>query len=276
MITYSIRFDDPGHSSPHEFERKIFELLNQYSICATVAVIPAHADEQGVIPLDQKTIPHLLDAHRSGIIEIAQHGYSHSSSRMGANSEFAGVSESQQQSLILAGRKILEEAFQTKITGFVPPWNTYDQATLRVLMQAGFSYISAGWELSTHDAGLISIPRTCNIWELKGAMLKARKFQAQQPLVIAVMHHYDFKEINPSSGRITLDELADILAWLRQQPDISCKTLSSVAGKIAAEPSAWLSFHRNRAKLPWLIRKHVPREMLMKASFLRVLRSALA
>jgi len=156
----------------------------------------------------------------------------------------------------------------------VPPWNAYDQATLRVLKQMGFRYISAAWEQSTHDAGFISIPRTCNIWELKGTMLRARKFQAQRPVVVAVMHHFDFKETNPSTGRFTLNELDDLFAWLQQQSDMSCKTLSSVANEIASEPDAWLSFHRNRAKLPWLIRKHVPREILMKASFSRVLFSA--
>lgn len=88
------------------------------------------------------------------------------------------------------------------------------------------------------------------------------------------MHHYDFKGINPSSGRITLDELAALFVWLNQQADFSRESLSTIATEKAAEPRACLSFHRHRAKLPWLIRKHIPRDMLMKASLLRVLRSA--
>lgn len=279
MVSYSIRLDDPGRTSPHELEKEIFGLLDRYSLRATVAVIPAHAEEKGEILLDQAAVPHLLQAHRDGVIEIAQHGYSHSpftSSNSAHQSEFVGMPPSQQAWRINAGRNILETVFGIRVTGFVPPWNTCDQTTVDILHEAGFKYLSAGWEHDLPKMQIVSVPRTCNIWELRGALIKARKFQDNSPHVVAVMHPYDFKEIDPIAGRITLNELAALFEWLHAQNDLSCKLLSEIADEISNDPGAWLSFHRNRAKLPWLIRKHVPREMLMKASFLRVLLSPLS
>lgn len=239
-----------------------------------MAVIPAYEKENGPQHLDTQSAAHLIEAQQAGIIEIAQHGFAHvarSQVMAGQYSEFVGLPLAQQHLLIDAGKRILEQVFQTNISGFVPPWNTYDQSTLKALAQTGFIYISAGLKYIGHNSSIASLPRTCQITELQSAITLARRFEAYSPHIIAVLHHYDFKEENPASGRINLDGFGSLLAWLATQPGLSCKTLATMATEIRPDGEAWLSFHQNRARLPHFLRWRTPHQMLMKASLFQVL-----
>lgn len=258
---------------------QIFDMLQRHGVCVTVAAIPAHQGPQGPMSLDKTNVAHLIAAHQSGIIEIAQHGFSHASHgrpiAIGENSEFAAVSVPEQRFMIENGKRILEEVFGTPIRGFVPPWNTYDQGTLVALEGAGFSYLSAGWEYSEHHPKLISVPRTCQIAELPRAVKLAKKYAGHNPYIVAVMHHYDIKEDDCPGEAISLGSLENIFARLGDESDVQCKTLSKIADEMASDAQGWLASHRNRAKLPYALRKYVPREMLMRRGFLPTLTNAL-
>ncbi len=278
MISFTIRLDDAGLRSNHSLERRIFDLLHQHGFCATAAVIPASEKENAPQHLDAQSAAHLIEAQQAGIIEIAQHGFAHaarSKVAAGKYSEFVGLPPAEQHLLIDSGKRILEQVFQTNISGFVPPWNTYDQSTLQALAQSGFSYFSAGWEYIGHDPSIASLPRTCQITELQRAINLAQRFEAYSPHIIAVLHHYDFKEEDPASGRISLDDFGNLLAWLATQPGLSCKTLATMATEIRRDGEALLSFHQNRARLPYFLRKRTPHQMLMKASLFQVLFGAI-
>lgn len=278
MISITIRFDDPGSLSDHGLEKRILNLLSRHKASATVAVIPACETEKGRVTLDTATAAHLIAAQKAGLIEIALHGYNHAAHgkdiAFGQHSEFASLPMAEQRAMIENGKCILEGVFQVPILGFIPPWNTYDQYTLKALAEVGFSYISAGWEYGEHHPSIISLPRTCDISELQRSVVLAQNFVSCNPHIIAVMHHYDFKEADAATGKFTLDEFERLLIWLKNQPKVQFKTLATTAQEPNAE--AWLSFHGNRARLPQFLRKYVPREMLMKASFLKVLLSPLA
>lgn len=278
LISFTIRLDDPGLRSNHSLERRILDLLHQHGLCATVAVIPAYEKENGPQHLDTQSAAHLIEAQQAGTIEIAQHGFAHvarSQVTAGKYSEFVGLPPAGQHLLIDSGKRILEQVFQTNISGFVPPWNTYDQSTLKALAQSGFSYFSAGWEYIGYDPSIASLPRTCQITELQHAIKLARRFEAYSPHIIAVLHHYDFKEEDPASGRISLDDFESLLAWLATQPGLSCKTLATMVAEIRHDEEAWLSFHQNRARLPYFLRKRMPHQMLMKTSMVQTLFSSM-
>lgn len=243
-----------------------------------MAVIPACEKENAPQHFDTQSAAHLIEAQQADIIEIAQHGFAHvvrSQVAAGKYSEFSGLPPAEQHFLIDSGKRILEQVFQTNISGFVPPWNTYDQSTLKVLAQSGFSYFSAGWEYIGHDPSIASLPRTCQITELQHAINLAQRFETYRPHIIALLHPYDFKEENPASGRISLDDFESLLAWLATQPGLSCKTLAAMATELRPDGEAWLSFHQNRARLPYFLCKRMPHQMLMKTSMVQTLFSSM-
>ena len=114
-------------------------------------------------------------------VEVALHGFNHQTNRReeaGGNSEFEGLGYDEQYMKISRGKAILENQLGLKITTFVPPWNSYDSTTLRVLEVSGFSTISAGlWGTCEGSSRLSFIPSTCSLSfeALKGAVLAARR-----------------------------------------------------------------------------------------------------
>lgn len=272
MIDIAIRFDDPSATSDHALECEIVRILAEQKACATFAVIP-YANRQ---PLQSEQVPHLIRAQSSGTVEIAQHGYSHEPG-VGISdtpSEFAGVALASQARNIADGKTALEQIFSGTIAGFVPPFNTFDQATVRALEQQGFRYLSAGGEHGLPNiADLSLVPRTCQVYELRNAVHEARR-RASAPLtIVAVMHHYDFREHGRADARMTLHEFADLLEWIRLQPGVRLCTLGTLAGLHNAR--TWrAAVQRNRwtQQLHWRLRPFLPQHCLMTRSLWRYLR----
>jgi peptidoglycan/xylan/chitin deacetylase (PgdA/CDA1 family) len=79
------------------------------------------------------------------IFEYALHGYRHAN-RTGfySGSEFGNVSRDVQARMIERGRRLLTDCLGTKPTVFIPPFETYDANTSRVLAAQGFVAVSSG------------------------------------------------------------------------------------------------------------------------------------
>jgi peptidoglycan/xylan/chitin deacetylase (PgdA/CDA1 family) len=230
MIRVALRFDDPSVATDHELEVAIFALLERYAIPATVAATPFHRQGEAYQALSTDNAPHLIAAHHKGIIEIALHGYSHeqrSSTRRGGESEFAGLAANEQARLISEGRDLLASIFGCDITGFVPPWNTCDTTTLETVRDLGFQYVSAGFETPSVRK-LTWLPRTCQFKNIVVAVEEARRYAWSRPLIIAVMHHYDFRELGSTQTHFDLTGLQERLAWLVAQQDLQIVTLDTM------------------------------------------------
>lgn len=272
MIDVAIRFDDPSATSDHALERELVRILAEQEACATFAVIP-YAER---LPLRAEQMAHLIEAQRYGTVEIAQHGYSHES-RTGesdAPSEFAGVNPAEQARRIAAGKIILGQVFDVTIGGFVPPFNTFDQATVRTLEQQGFQYLSAGGEHGFPDITHLSlVPRTCQAYELRGAIQEAQRRTAAAPSIVAVMHHYDFREHGRADARMTLHEFATLLKWIRLQPGVRLVSLKALARLHDARTwRAAAQRGRQAQQLHWRLRPFLPQHCLMTRSLWRYLR----
>ncbi len=263
MIDVAIRFDDPSALSDHALERALLQRMARHAVRATFAVIPCA--DQAVLRPDR--VPHLVEALRSGSVEIAQHGFSHQS--CGTDpilpSEFAGVDPAEQASKVAAGRTVLEQAFGIPIHGFVPPFNSFDRHTASALVDQGFRYLSAGGEHGPAETSpLAQLPRTCQITELRAALAEARRRPAGDLAVVAVMHHYDFRESGQADAPLTLQTLSELFAWLRQQPGVRLSTLGELAARHA--PQTWCrAVRRSRwvQQRHWRVRALFPRYSLM-------------
>lgn len=272
MIDVAIRFDDPSAISDHALERAILHAMDRHAACATFAVVP-HAGQQA---LSAGSVPHLIEARRTGRLEIAQHGFCHEPSRPDASlpSEFSGLDGAAQTEKITAGRTALEQVFGVAISGFVPPFNTFDQVTASILSEQGFLYLSAGSEHGLVESGhLAQLPRTCQITELRRALSEARRRPNGDLAVVAVMHHYDLQESGLAGAALTLQDLSELLQWLRQQPDVRLNTLSQLAARHDAR--TWhKAVQRNRwvQRRHWRIRSVFPRYGLMPYALFKYVR----
>jgi len=171
---YIIRWDDV---SPYQDEKKyhtLIDLFIKYDIPAVLGVIPQNQDQNirfGNLG-ETEYIDELQRLQKAGW-EIAQHGFRHLQHTQNGGilnlnkaSEFAGRKYEDQLADIEKGRKIIESYGFQPVT-FIPPWHSYDKATLTALNHAGFRIISDGMFLFPRRVGnLLQLPQI--FWSVPG------------------------------------------------------------------------------------------------------------
>lgn len=236
MIRFALRLDDPSETSDHGLEREIIRIVAQHRAVATFAVIPFSEVSGQMVPLSLESAAHLREAKHAGIIEVAMHGFSHQNRHVrpdGKPSEFFGVSEVEQAQLIRQGLNHMRALFSDLQFGFVPPWNSYDETTVKALERNNFTYLSADWKRPAEYRGALpAIPRTCHVSGARLAVEEARRFAYLSPIVVAMLHHYDFAESGDSAASVTLPEFGQLLGWLHAQPDVAVETLGQIASDL--------------------------------------------
>ena len=276
-INIAFRFDDPAADSDHSLEIAILDSFARHHLPLTVAVVPFSRIQNTLVPVTAKNIPHLLQAYRSGHIEIAQHGYVHESQSEMQNDEmskFVGVTEVRQLAYMREGLTQLRNVFGNTISGFVPPFNSMDATTMAVAHTLGFSYISAGWHLPAEHCGLpLLLPRTCLIYQLQQAIEEARLRLAMSPTIIVVLHHFNFREFGLDRAATDIATFDQLLAWLAKQPDITVRPLRELATELSPDPLI-KNFQRNltRLHLHWRLQLMLPKYCLLTKPLWRYLR----
>lgn len=267
MIRIALRLDDPSPVSDQELERGILEVLEDLEIPATFAVVPFARDEEKLVPLSTENVPHLLDAHTRGRIEVAQHGYAHdclTDSGQGAPSEFWGVPEDEQARRMDAGKTQLEQVFGQAIDGFIPPWNTFDDTTTQLLAERSYTYVSGSESTPPkHRPAFRLIPRSTDIHHLRQAHNEACRRPLLPSTIVAIMHHYDFQEATFNPGRLSLADFRKDLAWLKTQPGVEFTTVSQLASSMSAS-SSWSMYarHIRKSHLHWRLQRLLPNHLL--------------
>ncbi len=268
MIEIALRFDDPSPTSDHALEREIFRILDELDIPATVAVVPYGHVDGSLVPVSKDNVPHLVKAHSSNIIEVAQHGYSHAAltrSSTGSQSEFQDVPIEEQTRRIDEGRRLLEATFSSPIHGFIPPWNTYDAKTVRILEKGGYTYLSAGYPAPLESKPKLRlIPRTSQVLNLRQAYAEALSRFPLSARIIAIMHHYDFHEALINPGPLSLLNFREDLVWLLDRSNVKFTTIGRIAESIKV-PQGWAiqSRHQSKTRLHWRLQHRLPKHLLL-------------
>lgn len=275
MIRVALRFDDPSPISHREVEEGVIAALAENDARATFAVIPFKDTPAGRLAVDANNGSHLLAAHRAGVVEIALHGHSHLHLSPGAKpSEFSGVSAERQASLLAEAAGHLRVVFgEGSLSGFVPPFNSYDASTLLAVEHLGFRYLSAGWKNPEgYHGGLSIMPPTCKFAQLESAIDEARRYARFAPIVIMVLHHYEFRENCGDGSTLDMAGFTDRLRWLKQQPDVEVMSLAAMAaaGSPAASARA-LGIQQTKAMLHWRLQKRLPSRCQVDAPIWRLL-----
>ena len=269
MIRIALRFDDPSATSDASLEDSIFHVLQRCGIPATVAVIPFRQVDQQCIALDPERADHLVRAREAGTIEVALHGNCHEALPTEHKSEFRGLPAEMQHRKLADGLRQLRLIFGDVIAGFVPPFNSYDAVTARCVDRLGLKYLSAGWG-EAPATQLVFLPRTCQAVELRDAIAEARRYPRLRPIVIGVLHHFDFRESGSPGARLDLSHFEMLLTWLAEQDDVQALTLGTLAAELTSTATrAALRRHMRLDHLHWRLRSRLPQKFMTLASWPR-------
>jgi hypothetical protein len=244
-ITVVFRLDDYCDTTSR-VGTELLAIFQKRHIPCTYGVIPYTSSEfstdpASYVPIGYETARKLDDAVRSGLVEVALHGFTHTSkAAMPANgvpseeSEFRGLDYSSQFRMLSAGRGVLEGLYHVSVTTFIAPFNTYDANTLRALDDLGFEVISALSDGSHTGEGasparLRFLPYTCEPADLREAVEAARRNSDPDALIVIMLHPYDFVEYGRHKGEFTYQSFADLLSWLAAQSDVATQTLGGAA-----------------------------------------------
>jgi len=243
-ITVVFRYDDYSAKSDTTLELELFAAFATHNVPCAIAVIPYVCEgdchnvaPQEVVPLDPRKAVILEHAVETGLLEVALHGYSHQTIRdkkHGGYTEFRGLDLTCQREKLAEGKALLERMLDLEVTCFVPPWNSYDQDTIVALNELGFRVISAGVKnlslpSEVHDTRLKYLPATCGPHELELAVQAARTLEDHAPIIVVMIHQFDFLENDKRRGRLTLQEFSDLLKWVKSQPDVRVASMEDVA-----------------------------------------------
>lgn len=249
-ITVVFRYDDyANETTPADFDVKLIDAFRIHGVPATFAVIPFQRESSDgeayydlvpkkVLPLKPRKVELLVEGIRTGTLEVALHGYAHREVKPSRPwTEFAEVPLVEQQRRISEGKHSLEKQLGNEITVFVPPFNTYDENTIRVLEQLDFGIFSAGGMPAAQGASELNfLPATCErILDLREAVESARKSPEAAPVIVVMFHPHDFLEVSEQNGKLSLREFQKLLEWIHGQEDVEARTLSEVVADIDME-----------------------------------------
>jgi peptidoglycan/xylan/chitin deacetylase (PgdA/CDA1 family) len=229
------RFDDYRLTTTNFYD-SLFYIFKKNNIPLCLGIIPF--DKNGLIHYDFNE-EELID-FKSRIecreIEIALHGFNHNYNELHkgkllinrVSSEFAGLDYSAQYNKIRKAKKSIDSLLKVNVNIFIPPFNTYDENTLKVLDSLKFEIISASIDGSSISNRIKYIPFTIN--DLNELHKVINKYQNDNITIIILMHRYSFKGgSNYSSDYpkpIDFKQLDILLNWINNQKDIYATTFS--------------------------------------------------
>lgn len=238
-INLIFRLDDYSTISDSEFEARLLRLMERYNIPCTFGIVPfVYEDEwdsspQVEHPLTQEKVQMLKPYIEKGLVEIALHGFHHNTQAIRLNGyvpgEFFGIPEKDQEDLIVRGKAFLDNAFSCNVTTFIPPWNTYDEATLSVLEKFEFSCISTGNRFgpAIPSASFSYLPALCKIYDVLPVANDAIRTGLDDAVIVVCIHQYDFVEVSPKRAyaQVTFDQLEELFTWIQTLDEFSLHTV---------------------------------------------------
>ena len=231
-ITVVFRYDDYAGDVVDNVDMRLIDIFRARRLQLTMAIVP----DFGYVPLSDEKARIMRAAMDGGVVDAAQHGYTHDvlariqGQSIYYGSEFKGVHVIEQKHRIAEGRAFLEKSLGRRPDEFVPPYNSYDLTTLSVLEELGFECLSSslGGVVGT-STRLKMVPATGNLQEVRRSVEWARTCAAGRPvLIVPLFHNYDFREHAAKPGPMTLDDFEKLLDWLAEQKDVRVLSIGQV------------------------------------------------
>ncbi len=232
-ISVNFRFDDAGSEAAPARMEMLIDLFSEFGVPCTFGVIPFHRDELDtakLIPLTAEVVGILKEPADSGIVEIALHGYLHESHSHPRNSEFAGIPYEDQFKWVTDGKRALDDAFGAEVEVFIPPYNSYDENTVRALRDSGIDIVSASAEhIPLDDCPRYLVPLCCKTHRLKEVVQAAQASKDQSAVIVAYFHISRITADNNRLPYISQEYLREVLTWLKMQEGVEIRSLREIA-----------------------------------------------
>lgn len=220
------------------FNDSLIDLFSKKDIPVCLGVIPFDNQGNSICSLNNNEISKFKALIYSGKIDIALHGFSHSQNRYNTG-EFPGLTYSVQLDMIKKASHWLDSILQIRIVNFIPPWNAYDQNTLKALEASGIKTISSGFygNQSGSSKVLKFIPYTMDDFSCLKSLVEHHG--GENLTIVVMLHQYNFiqSEIVQSVSekydanmnkikQIKLSELDQILEYLKFNKEIHFTTFT--------------------------------------------------
>mgnify|MGYP001093087276 CR=1 FL=1 len=199
------------------------------------SVHPHNADETGRVPLrnDPDRMALLREVVDDGCFEPAVHGLNHHTwkqlPRFGT--EFAGLPQDKQYHILREAKDQVEQLVGRATPVFVPPWNSFDQATVRAAGQAGFEMISAGLlEPVANPTDIAMVPATIEAVHLQ-QMLDAQQTVPPGSVMVLLVHAPDFRVADPHAGYLGLHEFVPLIDRAIEEFDLEVVPIRQIPSR---------------------------------------------
>ena len=235
-----LRYDDYSKYTSMDLARQLADIAREKGGGLMVSVIPFpyadHPDkfDPDAVPailLSEEKIALLKKYQAEGAVEVALHGFSHRNhvpEGKGRHSEFTGLSEAQQAAVLQTAKASLEQALGSQVRVFVPPFNEYDQITVKVLHALGFELVSAGMGGFTDTQTTLKfLPGMVYVEKLAGVVDNALQAGHEDAMVVVTMHPYDIVEsgekmpaFRRNHHQMTLQAIREDLDRIGKRPEV--------------------------------------------------------
>jgi len=233
------RYDDyhaslgPETEAKDAIERRFLDAFAEHGVPLTLGVVPDY-ERRRSLAADAAKLDALRRFVGEGRGEAALHGLTHESlTPQGVrDSEFAGQPQEQQAERLRTGKAMVEDWLGKPVASFIPPWNTYDAATVAALAAEGFTALSAALSEPAVPGPLVSLPHTCGLREMRRVLVRLTR-RGGLSVLVCMFHHFSFSDSPDPLARhyaqMSLGELGALLSWCRQRPGVALSTLSQAA-----------------------------------------------
>lgn len=236
------RNDDPAPWAAVDTLAAVNEPFVDADVPLTLGVVPYDRSEEEQLDRDHDVCQSLrsLTTRDTALFEPALHGYSHArKTDFYWGSEFGGLAYEAQKKRLQKALQKFGDCFETRPTSFVPPFNTYDENTVRVLSEMGFEIVSGGSYFQREHfgergfwkhGGIMHLPAnlamedadTQEVRDIAALKAEYRQNRERHGLNV-IMFHYD--RYADESDRQTLNEMVRYAS----EDDSKIMTLSEFA-----------------------------------------------
>ncbi len=174
----------------------------------------------------------------------------------------------EQEALIREGRQHLNTLFDTTIEGFVPPWNSGDSSTLMALQNLGFLYISSAIDsFSGVIAQICRLPWSCHLNTVEQALEEARLYRQLSPVLVLVMHPYDFN----AADCYGYEQFRRLLDRIVAERRLHVRTVGQIAAESEVKNSLMAVGHAlNKYEAHWRLQPYYPQFCLVQRPLYRI------
>jgi peptidoglycan/xylan/chitin deacetylase (PgdA/CDA1 family) len=217
------RNDDIQEFSGSATERRFLQLFVENGIPQTYALVPFKKN----LEKENDLVSLLRNQQTKGLAEIALHGYAHENLAGKRRSEFAGKPLEEQLEKIRSGKAYLERIFLREIVTFIPPFNSYDQNTLRAIAKSGIKVLSSSHFFSVPNPHPLQVANLNFLLTDPASYIDLASGHGADLSIFIVYYHSYMEEIYSSDDYF--GKATRLIRVIRQHRNIEIDTLGNVA-----------------------------------------------